>query len=217
VAQEKLQDLSWVEQQLRDAANPETAAKAKPAAGPDGKPGKPDPKQMFQEFLSRITPHQAKQPSSVDDLAPILAAHQQWAAAALDPSQPLTGGRANLSGFNLTGFDLSGVDLRGANCVGTVFAGANLDKTCFISADLSQADFTGATLTGAQFRRAKLHHTKFHGADIAGADFKLADCKYVQWPEPPKEEAQGEPVAETAPETPVATAETLRTEPSETP
>ena len=189
VAQEKLQDLAWVEQQVKEALSGDQKEKPQNTgtATTEKNTNKPDPKLVFQEFLSRITPHQAKQPTTIDDLAPMLAAHKEWARAAIDPSSPLTGGRANLSGFDLSGFDLSGVDLRGANCTGTSFVNAVLDKACFISADLSHADFSGATLTGAQFRRAKLHHTRFQRADISGADFKLADCKYVHWPEPSTE------------------------------
>lgn len=103
--------------------------------------------------------------------------------------------RADLARADLICADLSGADLtecllhktvgRACNARGTIFHGANLDRSEFDSADLRNADLSGVT-----FGRAFLDTTDLRGANLAG-------CKFGQsyWTDLPEARLAGARVA----------------------
>ena len=110
----------------------------------------------------------------LEDLQQVLADHQKWAEAVLDPNAEIASGRANLQGADLRGYDLAGVNLSGAN-----LASANLESCDLEGANLSVANLQGAILACANLRHAKLRRARLEGADLRGADLTGANLTGV--------------------------------------
>lgn len=117
-----------------------------------------------REFIATVS--QAAHIEVQEDLAPILAAHQAWKVAVLDPKSMEVRGRANFRSAQLSGLDLSAKDLSYAN-----FQAAQCIGTDFRYSDLSRCNFRDANLRGADLRACRLAHTDFSGADVEGAIF----------------------------------------------
>lgn len=100
-----------------------------------------------------------------EDLDQVLAAHQAWIDAVLNPNVEVAVGRANLSGADLRGYDLSQVNLSGAD-----LRGANLESVNLEGANLTVANLQNAVLACANLKGAKLTRAKLEGADLRGAD-----------------------------------------------
>jgi len=109
---------------------------------------------------------------SVDPLAPVLAAHQQW----LD-GEP-GGQRADLRDATLDRHRLAYANLRGAD-----LTGAHLWHSDLRMADLRDADLRGADLTGADLTLADLRGAQLGGANLEGATVQWVtfDAHVVYW------------------------------------
>jgi len=104
-----------------------------------------------------------------DDLLKVLALHEQWARAVLDPHVEVAVGRANLKDADLRGYDLSGVNLSGANLSGANLAGCDLEGANLTVANLEKAILATCNLRHAKMRRARLDGADLRGADLTGA------------------------------------------------
>jgi uncharacterized protein YjbI with pentapeptide repeats len=98
--------------------------------------------------------------STTEQLAAILADHEQWLR-----SEERAGRRADLTGATLDGADLAGVDLSGAT-----LRGASLNQATLRDAQLTHADLTDASLRGADLSGANLMLADFTGADLREAN-----------------------------------------------
>ena len=107
-------------------------------------------------------------PTTLDNLAGILAEHGRWVRSALNPNATLTGSRAILQGASLRGAALAGFDLRGADLRRADLAGADLQGCNLAMADLSHANLTGALLHGAILTGALTIGTDFSEVDMHG-------------------------------------------------
>ena len=110
----------------------------------------------------------------LEDLQLVLANHQKWADAVLNPNIEVASGRANLKGADLRGYVLAGVNLSGAN-----LSDANLESCDLEGANLSVANLQGAILACANLRHAKLRRARLEGADLRGADLTGANLTGV--------------------------------------
>ncbi len=110
----------------------------------------------------------------LEDLQRVLADHQKWAEAVLDPNTEVASGRANLTNADLRGYELAGVNLSGANLSGANLAGCDLE-----GANLSVANLQGAVLACTNLRGAKLRRARLEGADLRGADLTNANLTGV--------------------------------------
>ena len=104
-----------------------------------------------------------------DDLLKVLALHDQWTRAVLDPHVEVAVGRANLKDADLRGYDLSGVNLSGANLSGANLAGCDLEGANLTVANLEKAVLATCNLRHAKMRRARLDGADLRGADLTGA------------------------------------------------
>ncbi len=137
------------------------------ATGPAEAPVKPNK-------LPEIPIAQVAHVTCLEDLQRVLAEHQKWAEAVLDPHTEVASGRANLSNADLRGYELAGVNLSGANLSGANLAGCDLE-----GANLSVANLQGAVLACANLRGAKLRRARLEGADLRGADLTNANLTGV--------------------------------------
>ena len=107
--------------------------------------------------------------ASHEDLLKVLASHEQWTRAVLDPNVEVAVGRANLKGADLRGYDLAGVNLSGANLSGANLAGCDLEGANLTVANLERAILATCNLRHAKLRRARLDGADLRGADLTGA------------------------------------------------
>lgn len=113
------------------------------------------------------------------DLSRVLAAHQAWIDAVLDPRVEVASGRANLTGADLRPYNLSGVNLSGATLCDANLSGVDLSLANLTVANLSGANLSAANLSGARLTRAKVAGADFRDADltnavVAGVDWSKA-------------------------------------------
>lgn len=107
--------------------------------------------------------------TSHEDLLKVLANHEQWTRAVLDPNVEVAVGRANLKNADLRGYDLAGVNLSGANLSGANLAGCDLEGANLTVANLERAILATCNLRHAKLRRARLDGADLRGADLTGA------------------------------------------------
>jgi hypothetical protein len=111
-----------------------------------------------------------------DELAAVLAAHQEW------DNDKTKGRRADLHGADLSDADLHEANLRGANLrdadlIDADLSGADLSYADLIDADLRGADVQGADLSNADLRSANLSDTDLRGANLRDTDLSDANLR----------------------------------------
>jgi uncharacterized protein YjbI with pentapeptide repeats len=131
---------------------------------------------------------------TTEELASILAQHQQWAEQWAGPliqrmrageitdemllgellDKPLPKGRANLCNANLVKAKLNGANLLGAELNNANLFEADLDRAFLIKAELNRANLTGAKLNGARLDAAELNSAILEDAELNRASLGLA-------------------------------------------
>lgn len=111
-------------------------------------------------------------PLSQQELNPILAAHERFAAYQGGKRAQLA--QRRLDGLNLANRILSEADFAGASLVGATFYGSNLQRASLYCADLrgcnlQAANLARADMRGASFRGANLAHAILDGGDLRAA------------------------------------------------
>ncbi|MEZ4743003.1 MAG: pentapeptide repeat-containing protein [Bdellovibrionota bacterium] len=166
----KMNDISWLEEKLRDVVGEDISLDALVSQGSDQNNNVID-----KEVLNQIHVSEVAAIESEDDLREVLRLHEVWINSVLNPRAEMCGGRANFRGLDLSGFDFSGVDLRCADFRNANLAGANLYASQLSNAWLQNANLRGANLEKAKLKRAKLDGADFTDANLTGVDLNAAD------------------------------------------